>query len=181
MEVGYLLKCILVVLVFLVKILVMYFHVPKNQWWKKDMCLQRKMYAAGKRPRVRRTATASEKWPGHDPIALPKRTESGQNGGPFGVVRWSWPYKWDRSWGNRLSANPHLARRAMAELEKRRGWRDCCSTDSNKYGVRWKSCWWRVPYSWTWMLVLAHATLLLLLLIVVVSRIRGAGYVQRTH
>ena len=31
------------------------------------------------------------------------------------------------------------------------------------------------------MLVLAHATLLLLLLIVVVSRIRGAGYVQRTH
>ena len=20
-----------------------------------------------------------------------------QNGGPFGVVRWSWPYKWDRS------------------------------------------------------------------------------------
>ena len=36
MEVGYLLKCILVVLVFfglafLVKILVMYFHVPKNQ------------------------------------------------------------------------------------------------------------------------------------------------------
>ena len=36
MEVGYLLKCILVVLVFfglafLVKILVLYFHVPKNQ------------------------------------------------------------------------------------------------------------------------------------------------------
>ena len=34
MEVGYLLKCILMVLVFfgrLVKILVMYFHVPKNQ------------------------------------------------------------------------------------------------------------------------------------------------------
>ena len=57
------------------------------------MCLQRKMYAAGMRPRVRRTATASEKWPGHDPIALPKRIESGQNGGPFGVVRWSWPYK----------------------------------------------------------------------------------------
>ena len=25
-------------------------------------------------PRVGRTATASEKWPGHDPIALPKRT-----------------------------------------------------------------------------------------------------------
>ena len=50
------------------------------------------------------------------------------------------------------------------KLEKRRGWRDCSSTDSKKYGVRWKSCWWRVPYSWTWMLVLAHATLLLLLL-----------------
>ena len=31
MEVGYLLKCILFVIVFLVKILVMYFHVPKNQ------------------------------------------------------------------------------------------------------------------------------------------------------
>ena len=61
------------------------------------MCLQRKMYAARMRPRVRRTATASEKWPGHDPIALPKRTESGQNGGPLGVVHWSWPYKWDRS------------------------------------------------------------------------------------
>ena len=45
---------------------------------KKDMCLQRKMYAGGMRPRVRRTATASEKWPGHDPIALPKRTESGK-------------------------------------------------------------------------------------------------------
>ena len=42
-------------------------------------------------------ATASEKWPGHDPIALPKWTESGQNRGPFGVVHWSWPYKWDRS------------------------------------------------------------------------------------
>ena len=61
------------------------------------MCLQRKMYATGMRPRVRRTATASEKWPGHDPIALPKWTEYGQNEGPFGVVRWSWPYKWDRS------------------------------------------------------------------------------------
>ena len=67
------------------------------------------------------------------------------------------------------------------KLEKWRGWRDCSSTNSKKYGVRCKSCWWRVPYSWTWMLVLAHATLLLLLLIVVVSRIRGAGYVQRTH
>ena len=59
------------------------------------MCLQRKMYAAGMRPNIRHTATASEKWPGHDPIALPKWTESGQNGGPFGVMRWSWPYKWD--------------------------------------------------------------------------------------
>ena len=47
---------------------------------KKDMYLQRKMYAAGMHPRVGRTATASEKWPGHDPIALPKRTESGKNG-----------------------------------------------------------------------------------------------------
>ena len=36
------------------------------------MCLQRKMYAAGVRLRVGRTATASEKWPRHDPIALPK-------------------------------------------------------------------------------------------------------------
>ena len=64
---------------------------------KKDVCLQGKLYAVGMRSRVRRTTTASEKWPGHDPIALPKRTESGQNGGPFRVVRWSWPYKWDRS------------------------------------------------------------------------------------
>ena len=61
------------------------------------MCLQIKMYTAGMRPRVQRTTTASEKWPGHDPIALPKQTESGQNEGLFGVVRWSWPYKWDRS------------------------------------------------------------------------------------
>ena len=45
-------------------------------------------------------------------------------------------YKWDRSWGNHLSANPHIARRAMAELEKWGGWRDSCSTDSKKYGVR---------------------------------------------
>ena len=72
MEVGYLLKCILVVLVFfglafLVKIIV------------------------GVRA---------------------KR-------GPFGVVRWSWPYKWGRSWGNRLSANPHLARRAKMMRLKR--------------------------------------------------------------
>ena len=69
----------------------MYFHVPKINDEKK-MCLQRKMYAAGMRPRVGRTATASEKWPGHDPIALPKWTESRQNGGPFGVMRWSWPH-----------------------------------------------------------------------------------------
>ena len=55
------------------------------------------MYMAGMRPRVGRTTTASEKWPGHDPIALPKRTESRKNGGSFGVVHWSWPYKWDRS------------------------------------------------------------------------------------
>ena len=33
------------------------------------------MYAA-MRLRIGRTATASEKWPGHDPIALPKQTES---------------------------------------------------------------------------------------------------------
>ena len=37
------------------------------------------------------TAIASEKWHRHDAIALPKQTESGKNGGPFGVVRWSWP------------------------------------------------------------------------------------------
>ena len=55
------------------------------------------MCAAVMRPRIWRMTTASEKWPGHEPIALPKQTESGQNGGPFGVVRWSWPYKWDRS------------------------------------------------------------------------------------
>ena len=61
------------------------------------MCLQRKMYAAGMHPRVRRTANAFEKWPIHDPIALPKQTESRQNGRPFGVMRWSLPYKWDRS------------------------------------------------------------------------------------
>ena len=60
------------------------------------MCLQRKMYVAEMRSRVQRTTTASEKWPGHDP-ALPKWTESGQNGGPFGVVHWSWPYKWDHN------------------------------------------------------------------------------------
>ena len=53
----------------------MYFHVPKINM-KKDMCFQIKMYAAGMRARVGRTATTSEKWPGHDPIALPKRTES---------------------------------------------------------------------------------------------------------
>ena len=58
---------------------------------KKDMCLQRKMYVAGMRSRVRRTTTASEKWPGHDPIALPKRTEFRLNGHLFGVVRCSWP------------------------------------------------------------------------------------------
>ena len=46
---------------------------------KKDMCLQRKMYAAGMRPHVRRTATASEKWPGHDPTPLPY--PNGQNPG----------------------------------------------------------------------------------------------------
>ena len=96
------------------------------------MCLQRKMYAAEMRLQVRRTTTASEKWPGHDPIALPKRTESGQNRGPFGVVRWSWPYKWDRRKGNRLSANPHLARRVMAEVRETTRLRDCSSTDSKK-------------------------------------------------
>ena len=85
------------------------------------MCLYRKMYAIGMRLRVRHTTTTPEKWPGHDPIALPKWIESGQNGGPFGVMRWSWPYKWDRSFGNQLSANPHLAHHVMAELEKRRG------------------------------------------------------------
>ena len=42
------------------------------------------MYADGMRPCVGRTPTASKKWPGHDPIALPKRTKSGQNGRPFG-------------------------------------------------------------------------------------------------
>ena len=42
------------------------------------MCLQRKMYAAGMRLRVGRMATASEKWPRHDSIALPKQTESGK-------------------------------------------------------------------------------------------------------
>lgn len=103
--------------------------------------------------------------------------------------------KWRSVWGRALELalqvgpqlrkptidKPHLARRTMVELEKWQGWRDCCSTDSNKYGVRWKSCWWRVTYSRVWMLVLAHATLLLLLLIVEVSRIRGASYVQQTH
>ena len=64
---------------------------------KKDMCLQRKMYAAGMHLRVGHTATASEKWLGHGPITLPKRIDSRPNGGSFGVVRWSWPYKWDRS------------------------------------------------------------------------------------
>ena len=73
------------------------FPCTKKSMMKKDMFLQRKMYAVRMRPRVRRTTTASEKWPGQDPIALPKQTESGQNRGPFGVVRWSWPYKWDRS------------------------------------------------------------------------------------
>ena len=80
MEVGYLLKSILVVLVFfglafLVKILVMYFHVPKKSMMK-DMCLQRKMYVTGMRPHVGRSATASEKWLGHDPVPYP-------NGPPF--------------------------------------------------------------------------------------------------
>ena len=44
------------------------------------------------RPRAGRTATASQDRPGHDPKSLPKRTESGQNGRPFGVARWIWPY-----------------------------------------------------------------------------------------
>ena len=34
--------------------------------------------STGMRLRVRRMTTASEKWPGHDPNALPKRTESGK-------------------------------------------------------------------------------------------------------
>ena len=47
MEVGYLLKCILVVLVFfglafLVKILVMYFHVPKKSMMKKRYVFAKK-------------------------------------------------------------------------------------------------------------------------------------------
>ena len=46
----------------------------------------------GMRPRVERTETASQKLPEHDPIILPKRTESGQNGRPFEVARWSWPH-----------------------------------------------------------------------------------------
>ena len=41
------------------------------------------------RPRAGRTATASQDSPGHDPIDLPKQTESGQNGRPFGVAWWS--------------------------------------------------------------------------------------------
>ena len=42
MEVGYLLKCILVLLVFLVKILVMYFHVPKKSMMKKRYVFAKK-------------------------------------------------------------------------------------------------------------------------------------------
>ena len=51
--------------------------------------------AAGMRPRAGRTATASQDTPGHDPITLPKRTESGQNRRLLGVARWSWPKKPD--------------------------------------------------------------------------------------
>ena len=42
-------------------------------------------------PRAGRMAIASQDRPGHDPIDLLKRTESGQDGRPFGVARWSWP------------------------------------------------------------------------------------------
>ena len=62
---------------------------------KKRYVFAKKMYTPGMRPRVGCTSTASEKWPEHDPIALPKWTESRQNGRPFGVVHWSGPYKWD--------------------------------------------------------------------------------------
>ena len=52
MEVGYLLKCILVVLVFfglafLVKILVMYFHVPKSNDEKKICVCKEKCTRSG--------------------------------------------------------------------------------------------------------------------------------------
>ena len=55
------------------------------------------MYIDGMCLHVGRTATAYEKWPRHDPISLHKWTVFRQNGDPFGVVRWSWPYKLDRS------------------------------------------------------------------------------------
>ena len=56
--------------------------------------LQRKIRGqdtAGMHPRAGRAATASRDTPGHVSKSLPKRTESGQNGRPFGVARWSWP------------------------------------------------------------------------------------------
>ena len=57
-------------------------------WWcismyqksmmKKRYVSAKKLYVVRMHQRVRRMATASEKWPGHDPIALPKRTKSRQ-------------------------------------------------------------------------------------------------------
>ena len=38
------------------------------------------MYAAGMRLRVRRTTTASEKWPGHDPLPYPNGHNLGKTG-----------------------------------------------------------------------------------------------------
>ena len=79
------------------------------------------MYAAGMRPRVGHTATASKKWLRHDPIALPKRTESGKTkvhlGSCVGVGLTSGTAVEQTDYRQ----TPHLARRAMAELEKRRG------------------------------------------------------------
>ena len=42
------------------------------------MCLQRKMYATGMRPRVGNTATASKKWPEHDKIWAKRRSVWGR-------------------------------------------------------------------------------------------------------
>ena len=58
--------------------------------------------------------------------------------------------KWRSVWGHALElalqVGPQLRKLTIGKPPPRPP-RDGCSTDSKKYGVRWKSCWWRVPYS----------------------------------
>ena len=83
MEVGYLLKCILVVLVFfglafLVKILVMYFHVPKKSMMKKKICVCKEKCT---RPGCGRAFGARPPHPRNGPDTTPLPYPNGQNPG----------------------------------------------------------------------------------------------------